>query len=330
MLCSLFWTNPLHCHDLFCQSGKKRQVVLASFGTLSLQQCWWNIKLIFCLFPSRPKSPCVHILWSWSRGEGGGHRVQHCQDLGQRPGAGSMTWSNEIFLVFVRQKSMFKTWNINFVAFLSFYKYNLVLINIFKEMSWFLWYIVNSISISLSIFYHIYLESLEFSGVWAWGWLLRWCLELNEAHWTLLKICLRDIVLYRLVSSSLVSRIAEGKISPFFTLVGMAGGSSCSKLFSIPSSKMYPLSLTFSSFSLFDLKYFLLHWLVKWHQKITSLEYSTVIDYYQSTFYLSVNKSINTLVQWSQAERGSQESQSCWNNIYHVYLYKSVAALDNY
>ena len=196
-------------------------------------------------------------------------------------------------------------------------------------MSWFLWYIVNSISISLSIFYHIYLESLEFSGVWAWGWLLRWCLELNEAHWTLLKICLRDIVLYRLVSSSLVSRIAEGKISPFFIFVGMAGGGSCSKLFSIPSSKMYPLSLTFSSFSLFDLKYFLLHWLVKWHQKITSLEYSTVIDYYQLTFYLSYNKSINTLVQWSQAERGSQESQSCWNDIYHVYLYKSLAALDN-
>ena len=105
-LSSLFWTNPLHCHDLFCQSGKKRQVVLASFGTLSLQQCWWNIKLIFCLFPSRPKSPCVHILWSWSRGEGGGHRVQHCQDLGQGPGAGSMTWSNEIFLVFLKDRKV--------------------------------------------------------------------------------------------------------------------------------------------------------------------------------------------------------------------------------
>lgn len=71
------------------------------------------------------------------------------------------------------------------------------------------------------------------------------------------------MVLYRLVSSSLVSRIAEGKISPVFNFDGIAGGGSCSKLFSIPSSRMYPLSLTFSSFSLFDLKYVLLHWMIK-------------------------------------------------------------------
>ena len=85
----------------------------------------------------------------------------------------------------------------------------------------------------------IYLESLEFSGdcacCWWWRWCgWRWCgwwwLPLKDEHWTLLRICFLEMVLYRLVSSSLVSRMAEGRICPLSALPLLPAG--CWKLFS--------------------------------------------------------------------------------------------------